>query len=404
MKKKILLFLFSTFISLISAELILRFILPPVLQGAGTDQTEKAALYGWAMPPGKVFQFIDPDSGAKSFFKINSQGWKDVEHSFAKPSGTLRILFLGDSNTFGLVPLKDLYTRKVEELLRKKNNRAVEVISMGLAGWGTDHALEALTNEGLRYKPDLVIYQFCGNDVTDNTFPRADTARGSIQWKKPFHYKIANGVLVRESITPQKSNDSDKLKRLLRKSALYYHAERLFSNSSTLETSRPPENKTKDNNQWWNQFPVNPQDPYFIYDAGEHTNQLKEAWLLMEKLLIEMKKKCAANNATFIVFSEESDEGKREWSLLKNRISNDGHKDYVLWNGKRYPADWRRPLKDLQKVCDQAGIPLITPKQKYPRYLNDPHPNADGNQAMAEDIVEYLINSNKLFQLDPSLR
>ncbi|MCI0612007.1 hypothetical protein L0244_03370, partial [bacterium] len=66
MKKKILLFLFSTLLSLFAAELILRLISPPIVHGAGTDQTEKAALYGWAMPPGKVFQFVDPDSGSKS--------------------------------------------------------------------------------------------------------------------------------------------------------------------------------------------------------------------------------------------------------------------------------------------------------------------------------------------------
>ncbi len=398
MKKKILLFLFSTILSLLAAELILRLISPPIVQGAGTDQTEKAALYGWGMPPGKVFQFVNPDSGSKSFFKINSQGWKDVEHAFEKPKGILRILFLGDSNTFGLVPLKDLYTRKVEELLNKRTKRPVEVISMGLAGWGTDHALEALINEGLRYKPDIVIYQFCGNDITDNTFPRADLPKDTIQWKKPFQYRIVNGNLKRESLTPQKTSNPQKLKSLLRKSALYYNAERLFSTPSpSLQKSETKsQNKGKNNDIWWKQFPINPQDPYFINDPGEHSKELKGAWTLMDKLLAEMKKRCAANNAVFMVFSEESDEGKREWSLLKNRLSNDGHEDYVLWNGKKYPADWKRPLKDLQTICDQNRIPLIEPKQKYPRYLNDPHPNADGNQAIAEDIVEYLINSNAL--------
>ncbi len=398
MKKKILLFLFSTLLSLFAAELILRMISPPIVQGAGTDQTEKAALYGWAMPPGKVFQFVDPDSGSKSFFKINSQGWKDVEHSFEKPNGILRILFLGDSNTFGLVPLKDLYTRKVEILLNKKTKRPVEVISMGLAGWGTDHALEALINEGLRYKPDIVIYQFCGNDITDNTFPRADLPKNSIQWKKPFQYKIVHGNLRRESLTPQKTGNPQKLRSVLRKSALYYHAERLFSKPSPLPERSTPnhQNKPKNNDSWWTQFPINPQDPYFINDPGEHSRELKEAWTLIDKLLAEMKKQCAATKATFMVFSEESDEGKREWSLLKNRLSNDGHEDYVLWNGTKYPADWKRPLKDLQKLCDQNQIPLIEPRQKYLRYLNDPHPNADGNQTMAEDIIQYLINSNAL--------
>jgi lysophospholipase L1-like esterase len=401
MKRKVLLLLFSTFFSLIVAELIVRLNSPPTVQGAGTDQTEKAALYGWAMPPGKVFQFVDPDSGAKSFFKINSQGWKDVEHAFEKPHDTIRVLFLGDSNTFGLVTLKDLYTRKVENLLSKKSKRSVEVISIGLAAWGTDHVLEALIHEGLRYEPDIVIYQFCGNDITDNTFPRANLAKNSIQWKKPFHYKIIDGVLTRESLAPRKNN-SERLNRLLRKSALYFHAERLFSKTSPAipELTRERQHNAKNKDPWWKEFPMNPQDPYFFYTAGEHTKELKGAWTIMEKLLTEIKKQCAAKNAAFMVFSEESDEGKREWSLLKNRLSTDRHQDFVLWNGRKYSVDWQRPLKDLQQICNQNGIPLITPKQKYQRYVNDPHPNADGNQSMAEDIVEYLLNTDSFATLN----
>jgi lysophospholipase L1-like esterase len=403
MKKKILFFLLSTILSLCMAEFFLRMISPPIVQGAGTDQTEKAALYGWAMPPGKIFPFVDPDSGSKSFFKINSQGWKDVEHSFEKPNGALRILFLGDSNTFGLVPLKNLYTRKVEEQLRDKTKRAIEVISMGLAGWGTDHALEALINEGLKYKPDIVIYQFCGNDITDNTYPRADLSKDSIQWKKPFHYKVVHGALMRESVKPQQATNTEKVKKLLRKSALYYHAERSLAAPSTGTKTSKMDNlpKSKNNEQWWNQFPLNPEDPYFIYVSGNHSKELAGAWLLMDKILAEMKSKCVTNMATFMVFSEESEEGKREWSLSKNRLSNDGHEDYVLWNGRKYSADWKRPLTDLRKICDQNKIRVIAPKRKYIRYFNDPHPNADGNRSMAEDIVEYLTETGMF--IEPSV-
>ncbi len=282
MKKKVLFLVFSTIISLIAAELFIRLVSPPVVQGAGTDQTEKAALYGWAMPPGKIFQFIDPDAGLKSFFKINSQGWKDVEHAFEKPNGTFRILFLGDSNTFGVVTPKDLYSRKVEELLTTKVKTTVEVISIGLAGWGTDHALEALINEGFRYKPDIVIYQFCGNDITDNTYPSANLAENSIQWKKPFRYKIVNGQLSRESLNPQKASNSEKINRLLRKSALYYHAERLLSASSltTKKSTTGDQHKDKTNDLWWNQFPINPEDPYFIYNAGETQQRIKRSMVV----------------------------------------------------------------------------------------------------------------------------
>ena len=71
---------------------------------------------------------------------------------------------LGDSVTYGaIVGQADTYTAVLERKLRA-NGVDAEVINISYGGWGADQELEALTLEGLAYKPDLVILQFCHND------------------------------------------------------------------------------------------------------------------------------------------------------------------------------------------------------------------------------------------------
>ena len=80
------------------------------------------------------------------------------QHSYGKGStktddNTLRILMLGDSVTYGFpfTPEKsfsNVLDAKCDEL---------EVINMGVNGYGTDQQLILLEEEGFGYHPDLVI-------------------------------------------------------------------------------------------------------------------------------------------------------------------------------------------------------------------------------------------------------
>lgn len=38
-----------------------------------------------------------------------------------------------------------------------------------------------------------------------------------------------------------------------------------------------------------------------------------------------------------------------------------------------------------------AGNPLIEPKRIYTRYHSNPHTNAEGNERMGEDVVDFLL-------------
>src|SRR6185295_6416669 len=98
---------------------------------------------------------------------LNSGGFKDIEHPRDKPAGTWRIVALGDSFSFGSVPYQDNYLTLLGRRLGK-DTRPVEVINMGVSGAGPQDYLALLLDEGLAYRPDVVLVSFfVGNDFTD---------------------------------------------------------------------------------------------------------------------------------------------------------------------------------------------------------------------------------------------
>jgi hypothetical protein len=107
--------------------------------------------------PNNIKQF-DPTLGwaykpNSSGISINSKGLRDNETDYKKPEGIFRIVLLGDSFTFGFgVPIEKHFSTILEGYFQN-----VEVINMGVSGFGVDQELIYLQEEGFRYEPDLVI-------------------------------------------------------------------------------------------------------------------------------------------------------------------------------------------------------------------------------------------------------
>jgi hypothetical protein len=125
--------------------------------------------------------FVFPSEGTNRFrgkpfaddydFKLNSRGFKDVEIQPRKRPGTVRILGLGDSFAFGVVPYARNYLTLLEEDLTRASP-AAEVVNMGIPSIGPRGYLEVLVNEGLPLGPDMVLLSFfVGNDFTDPDQP-----------------------------------------------------------------------------------------------------------------------------------------------------------------------------------------------------------------------------------------
>ena len=100
-------------------------------------------------------------------FKLNSQGFKDKEFS-EKKENVYRILGIGDSFSFGVVPYKYNYLTLIESQLNVGNTN-VEVLNMGIPSIGPKDYLSLLMKEGLALHPDTVLLSFfVGNDFVQS--------------------------------------------------------------------------------------------------------------------------------------------------------------------------------------------------------------------------------------------
>ena len=105
----------------------------------------------------------------RAHFRINSLGIRsDREYTFDKPSGTIRIVGLGDSFTQGYeVSVEESYLYQLEELLRAEGY-PVEIINLGVSGHGNAEQLIMLKEYGFRFEPDIVVVGYFQNDLNDN--------------------------------------------------------------------------------------------------------------------------------------------------------------------------------------------------------------------------------------------
>jgi hypothetical protein len=103
--------------------------------------------------------------------RFNAAGWRDRDYTEAKPAGTTRILFLGDSYVEALqVPLDSTFHKRLERALnaRAPHDRHYEVIALGQSGNGTTQEYLTYKTWGVRYDPDVVAVLYILNDPADN--------------------------------------------------------------------------------------------------------------------------------------------------------------------------------------------------------------------------------------------
>lgn len=99
---------------------------------------------------------------------INSDGLRDYEYSVGKPPGAFRVLFVGDSVTFGWgVELEETVPKHLEALLLNQTTTKVEVLNFGVPGANLISEIALVEEKGLKYKPDLVLFLFNENDFED---------------------------------------------------------------------------------------------------------------------------------------------------------------------------------------------------------------------------------------------
>jgi lysophospholipase L1-like esterase len=123
----------------------------------------KNALYqpdrelGWKLVPGAE----DEDGGVR--VRINEDGLRGPRAARPKPAGVTRILWLGDSVTFGYGVARDEDTFPF--LVAKQ--LGTESVNAGVGGYAPWQELAWLEREGWSYEPDRIVVGFVLNDLTE---------------------------------------------------------------------------------------------------------------------------------------------------------------------------------------------------------------------------------------------
>ncbi len=172
MKKKIALAAVSLLLALIAGEITLRLLGYYGVRGADIEKLQLVD------DPVVDYRRIPNLSWINNNLRydINSQGWRDREHAFDKPAGTVRILSVGDSVTNGHgVNVEEIYTKRLERLLNSTAGATeYEVILITQGALNTEQEVHLAEVEGLRYSPDLIVLGYVLNDPAEGASLRRD--------------------------------------------------------------------------------------------------------------------------------------------------------------------------------------------------------------------------------------
>ena len=419
------------------AEALLRVFSPYSVTTIGHVYAENARRYGWGYSPHELIRLCDPDTGEVFLSMANNHGWRDRDRDYVNATGAFRILVLGDSVTFGaIVPDDAVMTRLLESRLRADGIHA-EVINMSYGGWSTDQELEALMLEGVLYKPDLIVVQFCSNDLVCHRQGAA-----GLHDMKPFYYDLnAESELIRHDdplFTRHAAAPRNVAIGLLKSSEVFKRLYSLFIVRRYGQISKAPPKgcdsertypyrvtntrleqlKVVLNLDSWAHLitalerRTDSDVPYdeitrIVRDAGmdEHMSTVLRIlekrwfqegwsrsayrpappdtttpeWRLYFTLLAKIRDVARQQGARVALFCE-TDRGHVDWDLSWRRISPD-------------VASQANSLKHydiLKSYAKTNGIDFIETTRLYIRARNDPHPNRQGCEAMAQDIYDHL--------------
>lgn len=309
----------------------------------------------------------------------NPDGFLDVPHARAKPPGTLRIGFFGDSYIeANQVPTENTFFRRLPARLAP---RAVETFGFGLSGWGTLQAFRAYQVMAPRYDVDLAVYVFVENDPGDNAFAlsahRHDAAMPYAELApEPPGYRVV------EAQPPASPLWFDAAKAIQERSLLarvVWVRLRLLQQEGLRPWARAGEREMSERA---------PREP----GAKPDPNDLPSTWsprdraevvALAERILAEWKRTADAQGRRFAVLYVP-----RGREMLKGRLA---------------ARDTWQPW--LREACARLGIPLLDPQQALRARMEagDPvfadHLTEAGHEALARflasELPALLASTNK---------
>lgn len=174
---------------------------------------------GWVNKEGAVGIYRPNTAVPPSQVEINRLGYRGSAVQPDKSAGEKRIVFLGDSNTFGYGVAEE---QRFSDLLMNVLPQGYSTINLGVFGYATDQEALLLERKGLPLSPDIVVLGFSAGDLSENM---SSVNAGAA---KPFcvlegeHLTLKNVPVPPSSPLLKSKARSSKLKNFLyRHSSIY---------------------------------------------------------------------------------------------------------------------------------------------------------------------------------------
>lgn len=293
-----------------------------------------------------------------------------------KNAHVFRILLVGNSTVAARwVTENQTPHYYLDSILRAKGIQC-EVINAGVEIYSTDQAYLFMKRLLPKYKPDLILYGFCENDIGGNLDGQ------NSGFYKPFFTLSNDSVLVYHPLTkfnslPKNFNSPSVFRNILRNSALWRFIRPYAINIINAQ-------KSKNEN-----ILVMGLSPEVYIDTG----YIKTIdFRLFDRLLVAMKSYCDSNHTRFGVYAHPSilSVWKKQQELIKKK-----------YNAKIFnPYASENKIRDICQFYHVEFIPFVNyflkNQQIGPFHLpGDPHCNGVGYKLQAECISNFVINSTK---------
>ena len=321
------------------------------------------AATGYRLRPGPFWE-DDRDPADR----INSLGFRDVEHPIPAAEGTTRIVGIGDSFVLGAVPIGQNFLRIAGHEL------GADVALMGLGGYGPREYLGVLRTAGLAVAPDRVVLCFyVGNDVTGIPM------RGEVRGGEVYFTGSAN-----------------RWTDLLRRSQLFALAERVFvtririanlKRATEAEDGRSDGDAARDAPSTYYRMVEKNRLPVYAREPSARTLEL---WREAEALLDEFDRTCRASEVpwTLLLLPSELQVDPR----VRAGILEGLHLDPAMF-------DFDAPQRRLTEYARGCGIDLLdllpTFREAAGRggrlYIpNDTHWSVEGNRLAGQELAAHI--------------
>jgi len=318
---------------------------------------------GSRLRPGMEGYWLEEGGG---YFRVNSEGLRDREHSLTPAPNTLRIAVLGDSFAEAKeVDREEAFWAIMEKGLQGCGNlgqRQVEVINFGQSGFGTTQELLALRHRVWKYSPDVVLVAFfTGNDVADNF-------QAFRQWYLFPYFTYEDGELVLHDRHTRKGWEVfEESEKTLQKVWWLRWKRWLADNSRVYQLIGHSQKR------WalWRDHMAQRGQAAAVSEAPEpglfsavyrepDQEVWQEAWKITEASLLTMRDEVEARGARFFVVVLSTG--------MQVHPDPAARKKYADWIGSQ---DLLYPDRRLAAFCRREGMPILLLAPAFQKYASE---------------------------------